>query len=41
MTQLYISGYFDSKIWTIDLSDKKMDISDMIKLLIQKLLVQI
>ena len=23
MTQLYVSGHFDSKIWTIDLSDKK------------------
>ena len=23
MTQLYVNGFFDSKIWTIDLSDKK------------------
>jgi hypothetical protein len=23
MTQLYVNGYLDSKVWTLDLSDKK------------------
>ena len=23
MTQLYLNGYLDSKVWTLDLSDKK------------------